>query len=47
MSTLLPVDKCKKAKEARLRKKLKNFQNNQKARAEGNIFDKLNPQNIL
>ena len=40
-------DKGKLAKKARLEKKLKNFQANQKARAEGNIFDKLNPKNIL
>ena len=39
--------KGKLAKKARLEKKLKNFQDNQKARAEGNIFDKLNPKNIL
>ena len=37
----------KLAKKARLEKKLANFNKNQKARAEGNIFDKLNPKNIL
>lgn len=37
----------KLAKKARLEKKLKNFEANQKARAEGNIFDKLNPKNIV
>ena len=40
-------DKGKKAKEARLKKKLKNFQNNQKARASGNLVDKINPKNWL
>ncbi len=37
----------KKAKEARLKKKLKNFQDNQSARADGNFLDKINPKNIL
>jgi len=41
------VDRGKKAKEARLRKKLKNFQDNQSARAQGNIIDKVNPKNWL
>tara|TARA_R100000773_G_C4210326_1_gene110073 strand:- start:41 stop:739 length:699 start_codon:yes stop_codon:yes gene_type:complete len=39
--------KGKKAKEARLKKKLKNFQDNQKARAEGGLLDKINPKNWL
>ena len=37
----------KLAKKARLEKKLKNFTNNQEARASGNFLDKINPQNIL
>tara|TARA_B100000482_G_C12612725_1_gene299783 strand:+ start:2433 stop:3122 length:690 start_codon:yes stop_codon:yes gene_type:complete len=41
------IDKGKTAKEARLRKKMKNFQDNQNARAGGNIIDKINPKNWL
>ena len=45
------IDKAKKegklAKEARLKKKLSNFNKNQKARAEGGLLDKINPKNWL
>ena len=37
----------KDAKVARLNKKLKNFQDNQEARAKGNIIDKINPKNWI
>ena len=37
----------KDAKVARLNKKLANYNKNQKARAEGNLLDKINPKNFL
>jgi len=37
----------KLAKKARLEKKLKNFTNNQEARASGDFLDKINPKNIV